>query len=419
MSYGGGNWFHSRSSSSEGERDKIVSLMDASHLPPFRNVRWGGSKNDPNVIAFSNVISVNPSTMQTKIRQFIRLGYLKDDAILPLKWSSLGYYWRHMSDGSQKIKNKSQDLERLIIAYGLILYAFDSQDYCLNPTKGYRPVLGLLQNVSASGFISTRDLRALIGNQNYSYWMLDFERARILRRSGNGFQLTRRFSNLINAVKTTTLPTNLTDNEWKEIHEDAFHTKNPYKYAIISEVETILQNILPVETLLPSDEKNLVSSIVSSIATQEQNEIGKGDYTVKDSYSTMKTRKKQVAWSNLVRNEYNYTCCVPECDVKSPELTTASHIKSYRAPESESGHRADPKNGLCLCYLCHSLFDRGYFTLTNNLEILVSKKVASLNSHILNAILLNSNGKKIDPKPKTFFPETKYIQYHRKNVFKP
>jgi len=284
MSYGRGNWFHSRSSSSEGERDKIVTLADASHLPRFHNVRWGGSKNDPNVIAFSNVISVNPSTMQTKIRQFIRLGYLKDDAFLPLKWSSLGDYWRHMSDGSQKIKNKSKDLERLIIAYGLILYAFDTRDYCLNPTKGYRPLLSLLRNVGASGFISTRNLRALIGDQNYSYWRLDFERAGILRRSGNGFQLTRRFSGLINAVNTTTLPTNLTGNEWKEIHEDAFHPKNPYKDAIILEVETILQNILPVETLLPSDEKNLVSSIVSSITTKEQIEIGKGDYTVKDSY---------------------------------------------------------------------------------------------------------------------------------------
>mgnify|MGYP001110328687 CR=1 FL=1 len=419
MSYGRGNWFHSRSSSSEGERDKIVMLVNVSHLPRFHNVRWGGSKDDPDAIAFSNVISVNPSTMQTKIRQFIRLGYLKDDAFLPLKWSSLGDYWRRMSEGSQKLKSKSKDLEQLIIAHGLTLYAFDTRDYCINPTKGYRPILDLLQNVDASGFISTLDLRALIGDQNYSYWKLDFERGGILRRSGNGFKLTRRFSGMINAVKTTTLPTNLTENEWKEIHEDAFHPKNPYKDAIISEVERPLQNILPVENLLPSDEKNLVTSMVSSIATKEQIEIGTGDYTVKDSYSPVKTRKKQMAWSNLVRKEYNYTCCVPECDVKSPELTAASHIKSYRAPESGSGHRADPRNGLCLCYLCHSLFDKGYFTLTNNLEILLSSRVASLNSHIINEILLKSDGKKINPKPKNFLPKTEYIEYHRKNVFKP
>jgi hypothetical protein len=419
MSYGRGSWFHSRSSSSEGERDKIATLVDASRSSRFRGVRWGGSKYDQNVIAFSNVISVNPSTMQTKIRQFIRLGYLKDDAFLPLKWSSLGEYWIDMSEGSQKLKGRSEDLERLIIAYGLALYAFDSRDYQVNPTRAYRPLLGLLQSVDASGFISTRDLHALIGDQNYSYWRLDFERAGILRRSNNGFKLTQKSSSIVNAVRTTKLPTNLTTNDWKKMHEDAFNSKNPYRDVIISEVEKILQDILPVENVLPSNEKNLVSSMVSSISTQEQNEIGTGDYTVKDTYSAMKTRKKQAAWSNLVREEYNYTCCVPGCDIQSSDLTTASHIKSYKAPESGSGHRADPRNGLCLCYLCHRLFDKGYFTLTDNLEIVVSSKVASLNSQIVNDILLKSVGKAINPQPSKFLPRKEYIEYHRKKIFEP
>lgn len=419
MSYGRGSWFHSRSSSSEGEQDKIVALVNAGCSPRFRGVRWGGNKYDQKVIAFSNVISVNPSTMQTKIRQFIRLGYLKDDAFLPLEWSSLGEYWKYMSEGSQKLRGRSRDLEQLLIAYGLALYAFDSRDYQVNPTKAYRPLLGLLQSVNASGFISTRDLHALIGDRNYSYWRLDFERGGILRRSGNGFKLTPKSSSIINAVKTTKLPTNLTTNDWKKIHEDAFNSKNPYRDAIISEVEKILQDILSVENILPSNEKNLVSSMVSSISTQEQIEIGTGDYTVKDTYSAMKTRKKQAAWSNFVRKEYNYTCCVPECDIQSPDLTTASHIKGYKAPESGSGHRADPRNGLCLCYLCHRLFDKGYFTLTNNLEIVVSSKVTSLNSQIVNDILLKSVGKVIDPQPSNFLPKKEYIEYHRKKIFEP
>lgn len=418
MSYGSGSWFHSRSSSSVGERDKIFTLVKASHSPQFHNVRWGGSKYDPSVIAFSNIISVNPSTMQTKIRQFIRLGYLKDDPHLPLKWSSLANYWRRMVEGSKRLTDKSRDLEQLIISFGLALYAFDTSDYCINPTRGHRPLLTLLQNLDANGFISTRDLRDLIGDQNYSYWRLDFERGGILRRSGNGFQLMQKYSELIGAVRSTTLPSNLTSNDWKKTHEDALHPKNPYRDAVVAELEKILQTILPIENLLPPDEKDVVSSIVSSIAVKEQEEIEKGDYTVKDTYSTVKTRKKQAAWSNLVRKEYDYACCVPACDIKSSELTTASHIKSYKSEEAGTGHRADPRNGLCLCYLCHSLFDKGYFTLADDLKVVISSRVGSLNSRIVNEVLLKSDGKKINPCPRRFLPKVDYLKYHRENVFK-
>ena len=42
--YRRGNWFHSRSSSSEGERDAIITLVKQSKLPEYTSLRWSGDK---------------------------------------------------------------------------------------------------------------------------------------------------------------------------------------------------------------------------------------------------------------------------------------------------------------------------------------------------------------------------------------
>jgi len=416
--YAKGNWFHSRSSSSEGERDKIVILVEVSQKSQYQGVRWSGNPDSPNLVAFSDEISVDAATMQTKVRQFIRLGYLKDDSFLPLKWTRLGELWRGLSKGTRRLKGNADDFEKLIITYGLALYAFDLDGYSKNPTRGYRPLLALLQEVGSSDFISKDDLLALVGETNYTYWRLDLLRAGILQETRNGFKVTGKFSDLINAVRTTTLPTGLSEDDWVKIHNDALNPKNPYRDAINTEVGRILEGVLSIESVLSTEEKTVVSSIVSLSSIEEQAEIDAGDYKVDDSYTTTKVRRKQAAWSNKVKENYGYACCVPGCDVNTPELITASHIKSYSEPESGSGHRADPRNGLCLCYLCHALFDNGYFTLTQDLKIEVSPQASNITSRIVNDILRNSHGKKIAPTPQAYTPRSEYIDYHRNNVFK-
>lgn len=416
--YGRGNWFHSRSSSSEPERDRIVALVNASHSPKFEDVRWSASTSDPGVIEFAKEISVVPSTMQTKIRQFIRLGFLKDDPSLPLKWTTLANFWRSLVEGGPKLKKYADVFEQLIISHGLALYGFDSREYCINPTKGYRPLLALLKEVDPSGLILREDFENMVGDFNFTYWRLDFIRGDILEETADGFKLTNKFPSLLNAVQTVGLPS-LTDDGWIKIREDALDTKNPYQESIISEMGNILEDVLDIESILPLDQREVISFIVSSTNLKEVGEIDVGDYKISDTYSSVKTRRKQSAWSKVVRESYEHECCMPACDVNVPELIAAAHIKKYSAPESGTGHRANPKNGLCFCPLCHALFDKGYFTLTHDLRIEISSQVVDLKSQLIKNILLNSNGREIKPLPPAKHrPDTEFIDYHRKKVFK-
>lgn len=91
--YGEGNWFHSRSSSSRGERDTIIKLVQASKKSCYSSLRWSGDRTNPLAIQFANEISVEASTTQTKIRAFIRFGFIKDGHSCPLELTSLGKIW--------------------------------------------------------------------------------------------------------------------------------------------------------------------------------------------------------------------------------------------------------------------------------------------------------------------------------------
>jgi len=418
-SYGAGNWFHSRSSSSEVERDKIIALVDSSHSRKFASTRWSAGTSDPDVIAFAKEISVDPSTMQTKIRQFIRLGYLKDDANLPLKWSTLSQYWRSLSESGGNLGRYAGTFEQLAITYGLTLYAFDANGFASNLVNGYRPIPALLQRVDAQGFISRADLEALTGDRNYTYWRMDLIRSGILQETAYGFQLTNNFPALMRSIPNVSLPNNLTSTDWSEIRGNALDPRNPYKTAILSDVGSIMEEALNIESTLPHEQQEVIKSVVASTDSVEEAEINLGDYKVNDAYSKVKTRRKQSAWSKVVCRNYDYQCCMPACDINGSELVSAAHIKKYSAPEETIGHRANPKNGLCLCPICHALFDKGYFTLKHDLKIEVSTQSSGLNSTIIANILGNSNGKTIDPLPPTQYqPSQDFIDYHRREVFK-
>jgi hypothetical protein len=287
-SYGAGHWFHSRSSSSEVERDKIISLVEVSRSPKYATTRWSAGTSDLDVIAFAREISVDASTMQTKIRQFIRLGYVKDDSHLPLKWSTLSQYWRLLAESGKALNKYADAFEQLTITYGLSLYAFNSKGFAVNPTKGYRPLSALLQKVNTNGFISRTDLENLIGDRNFTYWRMDFIRGGILEEKANGFKLTKEFPILLDAIQKVNLPTTLSATEWNEIYGNALDSRNPYRTAILSEMGNILEEAFEIESVLPNEQKEVIASVVSSTDSVEHTEIDLGDYKVEDAYSKRK-----------------------------------------------------------------------------------------------------------------------------------
>ena len=121
--------------------------------------------------------------------------------------------------------------------------------------------------------------------------------------------------------------------------------------------------------------------------------------------------------SNFRRNvlrAYEYKCAVCGFDVKlgdTPIALEACHIRWQAA-----GGPDEPVNGLALCVMHHRLLDRGAFTLSRQLQILVSDDVHG--SIGLQEWLMDFHGQTINfPQRRTYYPELDFIGWHVREVF--
>ena len=117
--------------------------------------------------------------------------------------------------------------------------------------------------------------------------------------------------------------------------------------------------------------------------------------------------------ANILR-AYEYKCAVCGFDIKlgtSPIALEASHIRWRQAngPDTEV-------NGLALCSLHHKLFDRGAFTLSQQLEILVSDDAHG--SVGFDEWLMRFHGEQISfPQRQSYYPHESFIDWHIREVF--
>ena len=111
---------------------------------------------------------------------------------------------------------------------------------------------------------------------------------------------------------------------------------------------------------------------------------------------------------------YEYRCAVCGFDVtlgNQPVALEAAHIKWRQAggPDQEV-------NGLALCSLHHKLFDRGAFTFSNSLEILVSDEARG--SVGFQEWLMCFHRKKLHfPQKQIYYPSENFTQWHVQEVF--
>ena len=116
---------------------------------------------------------------------------------------------------------------------------------------------------------------------------------------------------------------------------------------------------------------------------------------------------------NILR-AYEYKCAVCSFDVRlgtSPIALEASHIRWRQAngPDIEV-------NGLALCSLHHKLFDRGAFTLSDQLEVMVSDEAHG--SVGFEEWLMRFHGEQISfPQRQSYYPHESFIDWHVREVF--
>lgn len=128
---------------------------------------------------------------------------------------------------------------------------------------------------------------------------------------------------------------------------------------------------------------------------------------------TVRVRLVQGFFRAAVLVSYDNKCALTGLAV--PSLLNASHIVPWSvSPE----RRADPSNGLCLNVLHDRAFDRGLFTLDENLRVLVSPVLSSRDElGELADALLDFAGLPLRL-PDRFSPDPSALSYRREHVYR-
>ncbi|MFO7931948.1 MAG: HNH endonuclease [Desulfosalsimonas sp.] len=116
-----------------------------------------------------------------------------------------------------------------------------------------------------------------------------------------------------------------------------------------------------------------------------------------------------------VLRAYEYRCAVCGFNVRLGHALVAleaAHIKWHQAggPDNEN-------NGIALCSMHHKLFDRGVFTLTDDLVVRVSELAHGTTG--FDDWLMAFHGKRIhSPQRQSYYPEPGFVNWHIREVFK-
>ncbi|MFV8240903.1 HNH endonuclease [Aerococcus viridans] len=415
-----GDWFHSRTGSQLSELAAIQLLVKSSHRTEYIGKGWGVDRRniknkwiyDFSATAKLGNDSIEPSTMQTKIRNWIRLGFLVDRNTLPLEWTQMGLLWNDAVDNGRG--RDANLLYQLIIANALSTVSFstESKKFDLIPQEDGLLITFLINEIKNNGnSISRKRLELLAdGNtkrksgKNYSYWATDLNQSGLFNKHRDGsMSISYKYENLLKGVYNYSPDKNLPARLIKEfpLAENA-----PFRDHLIAEFKKYGSDDLieAVNTLAHQ-------KIYLSHADQVSRNIRR------------KTIARDTNWSKDVKISYQYKCAIPNCDAEGRLFIQAAHIMPHSEEDIEhkNKHRTDLENGVALCLSCHKLFDGGLFTFDSTGKVIPSKFIYS--SELLknpsqnNVVRILESKNKNAIRPLNGRINLVYIQFHKENIF--
>ncbi len=417
-----GDWFHSRSSSNLSELLAVRKLLIESTKLEYVGFNWSaGRENNELMYKFSDSIGVKPSTMQTKIRAMIRYGFIKDDNACPLKWTRMGNLWNDLySIGNYTAANR---IYELILTTSLAIYSFtDSRlGFSINPSVGDLPLKTLL-NLLYNNTIKLSEFEVLVDGstqrvgRNAPYWMNDLINSGIFQKTGNNLTYTGKYSEFIEQIKIFEPNPLLTDEDWIEIRENPLIEESPFHDSL----KAIFLQIASIQEIEEQFYDEIFSEPLIDMVSEEEDKLTPEIDILSEGTRVVQTnqRVRNATWSIRIKRKYSFKCAVPKCDVDGKIFVEAAHIKPDRLDEDEIPHRAHLLNGLCLCRHCHKAFDKGFFTLTDDSDILISPKIDLISDQYLKKVIVTSNSDKIKSRDDNKFPLAEFIQYHREFRFR-
>lgn len=417
MSNINGDWFHSRSSSNLSELLKVKDILNESKNTVYTGLAWsGGRYGNQKLYDLASSVEVKPSTLQTKIRTMIRFGFIQDNKICPIQWSRMGQVWYDLYvSGDKDTANK---IYQLTLITSLTTLAFTEDNYILNPSKGELPLKYLFNNLDSENSISLVDFSKMVdGNtnrvgENISYWKKDLINSGLFKEIGDKIVYTGLYSELVKDIKNFRPDPSLSDRDWIEIRQNPLIEKSPFKVSVGSIFENIIKNN-NYEVL------NESNPITEAIADQLDHSLPQVDILSSEiKYATSTRRVRNSTWAKRIKERYSNKCVIPECDVEGAIFVQGCHIKPDNVDEELVPHRSHILNGVCMCSLCHKLFDEGYFSLDNDSKIIVSSHLDELPKQRAIDVIKNSENKQIKSSSDGRLPLETFVEYHRNNILK-
>ncbi|MDF3058928.1 MAG: putative restriction endonuclease [Rariglobus sp.] len=115
-----------------------------------------------------------------------------------------------------------------------------------------------------------------------------------------------------------------------------------------------------------------LAGIILGSDFSEESEVRSQDVSVETAHviRSVKARIGQKKFSDLIKSNYGSKCCFPGCDVTDADFLVGAHIARW-ADRIDLRGRAD--NGLCLCLMHDKAFEKGFFTIDENLNVKISE----------------------------------------------
>jgi putative restriction endonuclease len=104
------------------------------------------------------------------------------------------------------------------------------------------------------------------------------------------------------------------------------------------------------------------------------------------------------AFSDNVKDNFNYNCCFPKCAVEGRNFLVSGHIARWADNEPLRGHTA---NGLCFCLMHDKAFEQGLFTLDENLKVVIVKRIFEQRQWLADLL---QHGENLEIKPRKINP---------------
>ena len=134
------------------------------------------------------------------------------------------------------------------------------------------------------------------------------------------------------------------------------------------------------------------------------------DFFIENAKAEINIRLGQSKFRKGVLQNFGNKCALS--GISELSLLTASHIIPW---SHKKDFRADISNGVCLYVEYDALFDKGFISLSDNLEILVTTRTSKLSKELQEKLLL-LDGKQLR-QPLNKQVNKKYLDYHRTNIF--